>query len=237
MQEYSIKTDIFEGPLALLMHLINKNEIDIYDIPIAIITEQYLNYLQAMKEFNIDIASDFLVMAATLLQIKSRMLLPKSKPTEEEIEEDPRQELVDQLLEYRQYKEIAEKMRVLQEQRNRYFFRQPVLLPKRNPLPEGLTLNDLINAFAALWESTADQYAVVTREQISVQDKMADIMYILHKSNGKVDFSKTIFRSRSRSEVIACFLALLELMRLQRIKIEQDFLYSPIMIILRKEEA
>ena len=105
MDEYKVKVEAFEGPMALLMHLIEKNQLDIYDIPIAMVSEQYLLYIRAMEEFNIDVASEFLVMAATLLQIKSRMLLPKPPPLEELIEEiDPRQELVERLLEYRKFK-------------------------------------------------------------------------------------------------------------------------------------
>ena len=109
MPDYRIKLEIFEGPMDLLMHLIEKNQIDIYDIPIAVVTEQYLTYLKALEEFNIDIASGFLLMAATLLQIKSRMLLPPrpSQIAELTEEEDPRQELVDRLIEYRKFKDLS----------------------------------------------------------------------------------------------------------------------------------
>ena len=107
MQDYKIKLDAFEGPMDLLMHLIEKNKIDIYDIPIAELTQQYMDYLDASREFNIEIASEFLVMAATLLQIKSRMMLPKPPKEELEDEEDPRLELVQRILEYRRFKQVS----------------------------------------------------------------------------------------------------------------------------------
>lgn len=235
MQDYTIKTDIFEGPLALLMHLIEKSQIDIYDIPIALVTEQYLAYLKAMQEFNIDIASDFLVMAATLLQIKSRMLLPRPKVIMEEEIEDPRQELVDQLLEYRKFKEAATHLQDMWLQRQKYFTREPIIFPKVVNLPQGLTVTKLVVAFAALWESQCEQYAIVSRELISVQDKMADIIHFLRRQEGSVEFRHTIFRSGSRTELVAGFLALLELIRLKRVVIHQEANFSPILISLRKD--
>ena len=110
MEKYSVRLESFEGPMELLMHLIDKNKIDIYDIPIAELTEQYIDYLDQFREFNLEIASEFLLMAATLLQIKSRMMLPKppkSKEVEETEDIDPRQELIDRILEYRKYKEVS----------------------------------------------------------------------------------------------------------------------------------
>ena len=130
MQDYTIRLDAFEGPLDLLMHLIERNKIDIYDIPIATLTEQYMEYLAKFKEFNIEVASEFLVMAATLLQIKSRILLPKVKKIEaEEEEEDPRQELVDRLLEYRRFKEVSDILDQLAQEQEKMFFRPPADLP------------------------------------------------------------------------------------------------------------
>ena len=125
MNAYKVKLEVFEGPLDLLMHLIEKSQINIYDIPIAIITKQYLDYLEQMQEFNVEIASDFLLMAATLLQIKSRILLPRVVRTESQEEEDPRQELVDKLIEYRKFKEVSSQLETLADKHSQYLFRKP----------------------------------------------------------------------------------------------------------------
>ncbi|MBP2662147.1 MAG: scpA 3 [Firmicutes bacterium] len=232
---YTIKLEAFEGPLALLMHLIEKNQVDIYNIPIAAITEQYLDYLTTMEQFNMDVASEFLVMAATLLQIKSRMLLPRPVVLEE-IEEgiDPRQELVERLLEYRKFKEISLMLNTLSQEREHFVTRFPQEFAKQFPLPEGLCLDDLLKAFAALWESSIPEFAVITPEQISVKDKMYDIITLLRNNNGSLDFSRTIIRTGSRSEFIAAFLALLELIRLKQIVISQDKPFAPISLMLKE---
>lgn len=233
MEAYKIRLDAFEGPLALLMHLIEKNQIDIYDIPIAEVTEQYLAYLRALEEFNIDIASEFLVMAATLLQIKSRMLLPKPPVADEAPEEeDPRQELVERLLEYRRFKQAATVMEGMLHEREKFFSRPPGEFATRFVLPEGLRLDDLLEAFAAVWESAADQFAFIAREEISVQDKMQDILHLLHRRSGRVEFGETFIRSGSRTEMVAAFLAILELIRMKRIRISQDRSFGPIYLAL-----
>ncbi|WWV70911.1 Segregation and condensation protein A [Sporomusa ovata DSM 2662] len=232
---YSIKLDAFEGPLALLMHLIEKNQVDIYDIPIATITEQYLDYLKAMEQFSIDVASEFLVMAATLLQIKSRMLLPRPvvlEATEEGI--DPRQELVERLIEYRKFKQISLLLTKLGHEREQYVTRFPQEFAKQFPLPEGLCLDDLLKAFAALWESSIPEFAEIAPEQISVKDKMQDIITLLRNNNGQLEFNRTIIRTGSRSEFIAAFLALLELIRLKQIVIYQQKPFAPIGLTLKE---
>ncbi len=235
MSDYNIKLEAFEGPLALLMHLIEKSQIDIYNIPIAKVTEQYLDYLKTMEEFNIEVASEFLVMAATLLQIKSRMLLPRPVVTEATADEiDPRQELVERLIEYRKYKQIAQLLNQLGDERDKYTFRLPQEFAKQFPLPEGLCLDDLLKAFAALWESTVPDFAVIAPEQVSVKDKMRDIMTLLRSNNGSLEFHKTIIRTGSRSEFIAAFLALLELIRLKQIVIYQEKQFSPICLSLKE---
>jgi len=236
MSEYKIKLDTFEGPMALLMHLLEKNQLDIYDIPIAIVTEQYLAYLKALEEFNIDIASEFLLMAATLLQIKSRMLLPKLPKVIEEVDDgiDPRQELVERLLEYRKFKQISTVMEDMLKQREQFFTRLPQEFPNEISVPVGLRLEDLLSAFAAVWESSIDDYEVVPREEFSVQDKMYDILQLLYKFQGKIEFSQVMIRKGTRSEVIAAFLALLELIKLQRVTIKQQETFAPILILLKE---
>ncbi|CVK17508.1 segregation and condensation protein A [Sporomusa sphaeroides] len=235
MSGYTIKLEAFEGPLALLMHLIEKSQIDIYNIPIAEITEQYLYYLKAMEEFDIEVASEFLVMAATLLQIKSHMLLPRpviAEAADELI--DPRQELVDRLIEYRKYKQVAQFLNQLGSERDKYFIRSPQEFAKQFPLPEGLSLDDLLKAFAALWESVIPDFAVIAPEEISVKDKMHDIMTLLRSNNGKLEFHKLMIRTGSRSEFIAAFLALLELIRLKQIMIHQEKQFAPICLSLKE---
>lgn len=235
MSDYNIRLEAFEGPLALLMHLIEKSQIDIYDIPIAKITEQYLDFLKDMEEFNIEVASEFLVMAATLLQIKSRMLLPRPVINEAPGEDvDPRQELVERLVEYRKYKQIAQLLNQLGNDREKYFFRFPQEFAKQIPLPEGLCLDDLLKAFAALLESAIPDFAVIAPEEISVKDKMHDIMTLLRNNNGSLEFAKTIIRTGTRSEFIAAFLALLELIRLKQIVIHQEKQFSPICLSLKE---
>ncbi len=236
MADYNIKLEAFEGPMALLMHLIEKNQLDIYDIPIAVVTEQYLQYLQTLEEYNIDIASEFLVMAATLLQIKSRMLLPKL-PKSIEVDEDeidPRQELVDKLLEYRKFKQISTVMEEMRQQRELFFTRLPQEFAVEVPLPTGLKLDDLLAAFAAVWESSIDEYEVVSREEFSVQDKMYDIIHLLYKQQGKIEFTQVVIRKGTRSEIIAAFLALLELIKLQRVLVSQQESFAPIYITLKE---
>lgn len=235
MAEYNIKLEVFEGPVALLLHLIEKSKLDIYDIPIAIITEQYLSYLKAMEEFNIDVASEFLVMATTLLQIKSRMLLPKPSKIEESFcEEDPRQELVEKLLEYRKFKQMTTVLEDMIEKRAQFFFREPQEISTKILLPQGLTVEELIKSFMAVWESSIDDYALVSREEFSVQDKMYDIIQLLHKNNGTIEFEHTLIRKGTRSEIIAAFLALLELIKLKRVAILQKQSFGTIYIMLRE---
>lgn len=236
MAEYKIKLEVFEGPIALLLHLIEKDKVDIYDIPIASVTEQYLAYLKDLEEFNIDVASEFLVMAATLLLIKSRMLLPKPVKSTEELEgeDDPRQELVNRLLEYRKFKQLASSLETLLKERGRLFTREPQQFAMQYELPQGLKLDDLLTAFAAVWESKAEDFAVIAREEISVQDKMQDILHLLYQNQGEIEFSRTLIRVGTRSEFIVAFLALLELIKLKRIAVRQEYGFAPIYLVLLK---
>lgn len=219
------------------MHLIEKNKIDIYDIPISIITEQYIQYLNQLQEFNVDIASEFLLMAANLLQIKSRMLLPRQPriAVDEEDEEDPRRELVDRLLEYRKFKQAARHLENIKWEREQYFVRLPQCFDIQYVLPQGLSVDRLIAALVTVWESAQDDFTVVSREEISVQDKMQDIVLLLHQHGGEIDFEQTLIRQGSRSELIAAFLALLELIRIKRVIVRQKRGFQPIQIILNHD--
>lgn len=240
MQEYTIKLEAFEGPMDLLMHLIEKNKIDIYDIPIADLTEQYMEYLAKFKEFNIEIASEFLVMAATLLQIKSRILLPKiKKETAAEEEDDPRQELVDRLLEYRKFKEVSAVLDQLAKEQEKFFFRAPTDLPVAHLPPENMDIDLLWQAFQTVLEAQLPpSVSLVKREQFSVQDKMADILLLLtqKRSDEGIRFADAFIRAGTKSEAIVTFLALLELIKLKRICIKQAQTFSDIYIKSRNGE-
>jgi segregation and condensation protein A len=225
---YKVRLEVFEGPLDLLLHLIEKAQMDIYDIPIAMITEQYLEYIRDMQQFDMEIASEFLVMAATLLQIKSRMLLPKP-PKISEVEEetdlalDPRQELVQRLIEYKQFKHAAEILASQQQRQLKIYSKPPLKGPWNDqPFPlEGLSIDDLISAFAVMLQGQEELPALIEREEYTVQDKMQEILRRINRLAEGLPFSKLFYSNATRSERIVYFLALLELMRLRMIKVRQ----------------
>ena len=233
---YAIKLPVFEGPLDLLLHFIEKDQLDIYDIPIAAVTEQYLAYIKAWENFDLEIASEFLLMAATLLQIKSRLLLPKPPPkamvvAEEEV--DPRQELVERLLEYQRYKKAAALLNVLQEQQSKYYTREMQKLKLHYSFAGGLEVEALLQAYAAVWESKAmTGYALLERETLSIQDKMCDILHLLQKQKEPLLFERTLVRGGGRTETVVAFMALLELLRLQSVSISQESSCGPIYLFL-----
>lgn len=234
---YNIKLEVFEGPMALLLHLIEKNRIDIYDIPVAAVTEQYIAYLRAWKEFNIEVATEFLTMASTLLLIKSRMLLPKPvKPEElEEFEEeDPRAALVEKLIEYRRYREAGDSLQQLLRRRQRYIHRLPQVFAIQRALPQGLTIDDLMAAFSALWETVAEEFRTIAREEITVQDKMTDILNLLESFQGQMEFRQALKRAGSKTEIVSSFLAILELIRMRRIRVRQLETFGPIYLTWRE---
>lgn len=243
--EYRVTLELFEGPLDLLLYLIKKNEIDIYDIPIATITEQYLQYLKMMKNLNIEVASEYLVMAATLAQIKSRTLLPP--PEEEETdEEDPRADLVRQLLEYQRYKDAAEGL-ISREMLGRDTF-TPETIPEIEPTaPEGVeieaSLFELLDAFRVVLSRVSERGETgeftleeVSQSRISLSERMDEIIIQLGEAAEKtpeqvgIPFEELFRDQATRSMVIVTFLALLELMRLQMVKIVQFKLFGPIWV-------
>jgi segregation and condensation protein A len=242
------KLDIFEGPLDLLLHLIDKNEIDVYDIPIKEITDQYMEYVQAMQELELEVTSEFLVMAATLLSIKSKMLLPKPPVVELEFEDDysddgfdPREELVQKLIEYRKYKAIADTLREKELDRSLVYTREPEdLTPYQSAAPqnpvEGLDIADLLLAFrrALRKMATRNTVAKIHRDEISVKDRMKQVVELLAERGGKLLFSKLIERGQTKDEIVVTFLALLELMKLKRIECFQHRLFDDIVIQARE---
>ncbi len=238
MEDYKIKIDAFEGPMDLLMHLIEKNKIDIYDIPIAELTRQYLAYLDRFREFNMEIASSFLVMAATLLQIKSRMMLPKPEKPADEAEEDPRFELVQRILEYRKFKQVSTVLGDMAGIQERFVSREPMDLPVHHLPPGNLSLRMLVEAFhtvLSVKEELSIPKALVTPETFSIKDKMADILSLLERSRGRLLFSEA-FETGTRSELIVTFLALLELMKLKTVTVKQQRAFAEIYICIREEE-
>ena len=235
MPNYNIKIQDFEGPLDLLMHLIEKDKVDIYDIPIVDIAEQYITYLNAMKEFDMDVASDFLVMAATLLQIKSRMLLPKPPVESEEEQEDPRQMLVDMLVEYRKIRIQAKMLTESLATALGYHQRKPMQFPDIRKKFNPLTFEDLLESLNGLLTRQDHEPALIERQRFNVQDKMKKIIDLLEENNHSLEFSALITNNVSRSEIIASFLAILELMRLNRITISQARPFSTIFIFLRED--
>lgn len=238
-EPYKVHLESFEGPLDLLLHLIERNRIDIYDIPIALLTEQYMDYLAKFKEFNIEIASEFLVMAATLLQIKSKILLPNTKITEtEDVPEediDPRKELVERLLEYRRYKEVSALLSNMAKEAGRRFFRAAShdLQDAKHLPPRGLDVKLLLQAFHEALEGQIEEKPIVAnvaREKYTIEDKILAILTLLRENNGNICFSSIFTHKISKSELITTFLAMLELVKIKRITIYQTGLFSPIYI-------
>ena len=233
---YKIHLDKFEGPLDLLLYLIKKNDIDICDIPIAIITDQYMEYINMMKMLDLDVVGDFLVMAATLMQIKSRMLLPPDPLAGPEVV-DPRQELVDRLKEYEQFKMIAEGLK------SKEFFRQSLFgrlidEEKLNELKEDsqevlfeATLFDLINALSeALKHIPEKKDYQVSQEEYTIEGKIHELLHLLIETP-RISLMDLFRRSTSKTEVVCTFVAILELTRLKEIIIVQHRQFEDIEIV------
>lgn len=234
---YTIRTESFEGPFDLLLHLIKKNEIDIYNIPIAAITRQYLDYLDVMQELNLDIAGEFLVMASTLIQIKSRMLLPLQADEEagEEEVEDPRAELVARLLEYRKYKEAA----ITLAQRDllgRDVFARTFVAPElAETLPDEEPLEvemfDLIEAFRRVLATVPPEtFHEVGAEGLSIADRINELLLLLQGTEA-AGFEEMFIGSATREQVVVTFLAILELCRLKMVRLAQAQSFGKIWII------
>lgn len=234
MRDCKVALDVFEGPLDLLLYLIRREEVDICDIPILKITDQYLGYLDLMRMLDLDIASEFLVMAATLLHIKSRMLLPPDeRPVEEEVEEeDPRGALVKQLLEYKRFKEAAGFLSGKEEEQQavfaRYVDRTFLPGPSDSPLVE-VSIFDLISAFSDVLKRFTGDPREITEEVYTVTDKIASITALLGV-RPVLKFSELFKDALIRTEVIVTFLALLELIRLKKIQAHQPLPFAEIEI-------
>ena len=234
-QLYKIKIPEFEGPLDLLLHLIRENKVDIYDIPISLITGQYLQYIEIMKELDLEIAGEFLVMAATLIQIKSRMLLPPDEEAAPEEMEDPRLELVQRLLEYQAYKDAAGILKEKEDEALKIFGRPPGDLKEEEvPEPElslfDVNLFDLLAAFKKLLENAPPEMRTISRETLTVKDKMMHIADIMENLES-IRFEELFSESFTRVQLIVTFLALLELLRLGLARVYQEKEFGNIWII------
>ncbi len=225
-QTPSFKLEVFEGPLDLLLSLIEKNKVDIFDIPIALILEQYMEYLDAMRALDMEIAGEFIVCAAELMLIKSRMLLPKSSSDDEE---DPRAALSVALVEYRRAKAAATKLAELYEKHAGRYTREPDALPPSAEPPAGLDVSLVSRAFARILERKRELPRLVLRSERTLEKLLAGrtvpvaerILWLMRRLYGEpgTDFDDLLYECRSRSELVATFLALLELLRAQRVRL------------------
>ncbi|HDS00461.1 MAG TPA: hypothetical protein ENO22_00840 [candidate division Zixibacteria bacterium] len=226
----------FEGPLDLLLYLIKKDEIDIYDIPVARITRQYLEYVEIMKMLNLDIAGEFILMAATLINIKSRMLLPKP---EEDESEDPREALIMALLEYEKFKQASEVLREKESAEQQFLRRKDYsfldLAPEETFTLEA-TIFDLMKAFKEALENLEnDIYHTVRTEDVNIEERVEVIERILSE-RGQATFQELYSDSPNRLVLIVTFLAILEMIKLNRLVLRQAIPFGPIRIYLNKNE-
>ena len=237
---YKIKLEIFEGPLDLLLYLVKKDHLNVYDIPIAKVTQQYLEYLNLLQLLDLNIAGEFLVMAATLMQIKSKMLLPAEEGVVEEEQEDPRAELVKRLLEYEKFKEIAETLRQKETDQQQVFKRPRVEIEKEvNGEKEDTyfeaSIFDLINAFSkALKDVPKEVFYEVVKDKFTVEEATHEILHLL-LVRPLVKLSELFAKARNKMEIIVTFLAILELTRMKEIIARQSEHFQEIDIIRNKE--
>ena len=237
---YKVKLDVFEGPLDLLLYLIQKEEVDIYDIPIAKITDQYLEYLELMKLMDLSIAGEFLVMAATLMHIKSKMLLPP-EPAEggQAPEEDPRAELVKRLLEYKKFKEAATELSQMESHHKHFFARVgPGVdieeLPQEETFFEA-SLFDLITAFTkVLKDIPKDIFYKVVKDEFTVSEKIHDVLHMVVEKK-TILFTELFKAAKTKFEIITIFLALLELIKMREIIVIQTAPFGEIEIMKNAE--
>lgn len=235
----SIKVPAFEGPLDLLLHLIKQNKVDIYDIPITVITKHYLEYIEIMKELNLEIASEFLVMAATLIYIKSRMLLPPDEIIEAEGQEDPRAGLVQRLLEYQAFKEVSVPLREREEAWSNVFPCPPMAADDIALEPElslfEINIFDLMGALQKMLTKLPPEAMRITRETLTVKDRIAMIIEKMENEH-TLRFDSLFEEDKTRVQVIVTFLALLEILRLGLVRAYQDKDFGAIWIMKHKED-
>ena len=235
--DYIVTLPQFDGPLDLLLHLIKEQDIDICDLNIEVVTKQYLDYIHKMEQLNLDIASSYLVMAAELIEIKSRILLPNINDNDE-ILEDPKEELINRLLEYKKYKELTKDFKQLEEQRNEVFTKLPSysIIDDVNisKIDENLSINDLLEAFQFLDRREMEKPLVtkITNKEYSVAKRSLEIKNILkNKENAKFE---DLFEIVTKEYVVVTFLAILDLVKKQDIYINQDKNFGDIILRLKE---
>ena len=246
-KSYQVKVDGFEGPLDLLLHLVNRYEIDIYDIPVSKITDQYMNYIHTMRELELDLASEYLVMAASLLAIKSQMLLPNptlEEVDDEDLEEDPREDLMRKLIEYRKYKQAAEGLKEKEVEANRIYTRPPMRQEEvqgEAPAikPGEASIYDMIHAMSKmLSRSNANeqvQETKIKRDEVPIQMRMEEILTQVDLQEGGTSFYQ-LFKKRSRPHIVVTFMAILELMKSNDIVCVQQQHFEEL-IVFKMEDA
>ncbi len=246
MMSYNVKLEAFEGPLDLLLHLINRLEIDIYDIPMAELTNQYIEHLHAMRVLELDELSEYLVLAATLIEIKSKMLLPVHEgeifdedSADFEPEDDPREELIARILEYKQYKEAAVQLKESAEERAVHFTKQPSDMEAYGSIPpadpaEELTVFDLVSAFQRMLHRRrlkAPLSASITNNERSVGEKMDEIMGTIVRKGGRCVFDE-LFEEGDTGGLVVTFLSILELMKRRDVVVSQQGNFDRLLISL-----
>jgi len=241
LENYPVRLENFEGPLDLLLHLIKRHEVSIYDIPITTITKQYLEYIDLMTELNLDVAGEFLVMAATLIHIKSRLLLPRADPAQEDPEEDPREALVRRLLEHQKFKAAAELLHERETLRSAQWTRPdgPIAeIAGEAPEPEvEVDLFSLISAFRNVVERAKQRPKVyLPSEQIPIEDRIEQLMARLSETEA-CGFEDLFSDVESRAGLIVTFLAMLEMIRLKLVRVFQSGVVGPIRIYKRARPA
>lgn len=236
---YKIKLEIFEGPLDLLLYLVKKDHLNIYDIPISKVTDQYLAYIELMRMLDLNIAGEFLVMAATLLQIKSKMLLPPEENQLQDAQQDPREELVRRLLEYERFKEIADDLRQKEISQQEVFKRaapqEPGQLPKETEVYFEASIFDLISAFSkALQDVPKEVFYEVIKDEFTIEEKVHQILHLLLVKDSMA-LSELFGQAKNKIEIVVTFLSILELIRMKEIIARQKELFSEIEITRNKE--
>lgn len=231
--EITLKIDDFEGPLDLLLHLIKEKKMDLLNLKLEIIIDEYLDFIEKMEEMNLDIASSYLVMASELIEMKSKLLLPRQEKEEEE-EEDPKEKLINRLIEYQRYKDLTSDFKELEEERKNIYTRLPENLkeyvePKEVISNTNVTLDDLLKAFQKFLERKRLEEPLntkVTKKEITVEERRVSIKRIL-KEKGKVNFLE-LFEVYNKEYVVVTFLAILEMAKKKELKITQENRYGEI---------
>ncbi len=237
--DYIVSLNEFEGPLDLLLHLIKQSNIDIMDIDLEVITKQYLDYIEKVKDFNLDVASEYLVMAAELIEMKSRYLLPKPEVTEDEFEEDPREELIHRLLEYQAYKDITPSLQEMESERSMAYSKNPSLNitgvdlnPELSDIIDMDALTHAFNEFLKRKEAEKPLTTKITNKEYSVHERSREIKSVLNKK-GKVKFEE-LFTEYNRNYIVVTFLSILIMAKNGEVLIEQEENFKELYISNRK---